>query len=75
MWRLFPQASISWDVVPSSPIGHRSGECIVGAAALQVADMLPAQLPSDDKFLYDSLQDALKFRNANANPRPSLVTQ
>ena len=75
MYRFFLQAFCFWDVVPSFPIGHRFGECIVGAAAQQVADMLPAQLSSDNKYLYDSLQDALKFRNANANPRPSLVTQ
>ena len=85
MWRPSPQASISWDVVPPSRTGHRSGERIVGAAALQVADILPAQLPSSEKFLHDSfpyvgsqkekifLQDALKSRNPNPNPLPSLV--
>ena len=75
MCRFFLQAFCFWDVVPSFPIGHRFGECIVGAAAQQVADMLLAQLSCDNKYLYGNFQDALKFWNARANPRPSLVTQ
>ena len=75
MYRLFLQAFCFWDVVASFPIGHRFGECIVGAAAQQVADMLLAQLSCDNKYLYGSFQDALKFWNARANPRLSLVTQ